>query len=402
MSIIVVDSIMGSGKSTWIRNFMKRHPEKSWWYVGVSLSEVHVNTIACQELNFQEPSEEKNSKSIDLISLINKGENIGSTRQLFMKIKQTPETLDLIKSKGYSLVIDEVLPELVTSLDKPNDDIVNHLRLNTFSIDENTGHLEWINTDYNGSFNDVRSAAADGHVYYNETTLISVFNPNIFSVYEDIYILTYLFEGSQMKYYFELYGLNYTTSYINNGALSLVKPNNHQIKLSYLNLIEIYDGPLYNIGVTKYTETALSHRWYRRIKNKAAVNKLMANTYNYLHNIIRAKSKDTLFTVFNNVYEKNPYILHGYKKSFVACNTIGTNEYRNRFNLAYLVNMYEVPEIKKFFSMQNIAVNENAYALSTMIQWIFRSRIRNKGEINLFIPSIRMRRMLIEWFRSED
>ena len=37
------------------------------------------------------------------------------------------------------------------------------------------------------------------------------------------------------------------------------------------------------------------------------------------------------------------------------------------------------------------------YALSEMIQWIFRSRIRNNEDINIYIPSSRMRNLLIEF-----
>lgn len=38
------------------------------------------------------------------------------------------------------------------------------------------------------------------------------------------------------------------------------------------------------------------------------------------------------------------------------------------------------------------------YALSEMIQWIFRSRIRNNESINIYIPSSRMRNLLQNFF----
>lgn len=66
-------------------------------------------------------------------------------------------------------------------------------------------------------------------------------------------------------------------------------------------------------------------------------------------------------------------------------------------NLAYLINMYNNPMINKFFKSKNVTIKEDDYALSCLIQWIFRSQIRDNKEINLYIPSSRMRYLLKEW-----
>lgn len=42
------------------------------------------------------------------------------------------------------------------------------------------------------------------------------------------------------------------------------------------------------------------------------------------------------------------------------------------------------------------------YALSEMLQWIWRSRIRNGEEINIYVASKRMRGLLIRWMNGED
>ena len=47
--------------------------------------------------------------------------------------------------------------------------------------------------------------------------------------------------------------------------------------------------------------------------------------------------------------------------------------------------------------MNNISVNEDGYALSEMLQFIWRSAIRDGKEIWVYIPSIRMRTLLKEW-----
>jgi hypothetical protein len=45
-------------------------------------------------------------------------------------------------------------------------------------------------------------------------------------------------------------------------------------------------------------------------------------------------------------------------------------------------------------------INEDEWALSELIQWLFRSAIRQKEEIELYIPSERMRKLLIEWLNN--
>ena len=42
-------------------------------------------------------------------------------------------------------------------------------------------------------------------------------------------------------------------------------------------------------------------------------------------------------------------------------------------------------------------VNQDMYALSVLIQWIFRSAVRKGEEVWLYVPSKRMRHLLIEW-----
>lgn len=45
-------------------------------------------------------------------------------------------------------------------------------------------------------------------------------------------------------------------------------------------------------------------------------------------------------------------------------------------------------------------VDEDAYALSEMLQWIWRSSIRDGKPINIYIPSKRMRTLLMNWLEQ--
>ena len=53
--------------------------------------------------------------------------------------------------------------------------------------------------------------------------------------------------------------------------------------------------------------------------------------------------------------------------------------------------------IKQYLERNGATINEDMYALSELVQWTFRSRIREGEPINLYIPSERMRDILINW-----
>lgn len=75
--------------------------------------------------------------------------------------------------------------------------------------------------------------------------------------------------------------------------------------------------------------------------------------------------------------------------------------YSDRKHLAYLLNVYENPEVIKWFAGYGIKVDQEAFALSQLLQWIWRSAIRNGEPVKLYLPSARMRRILREWLEDE-
>ena len=70
--------------------------------------------------------------------------------------------------------------------------------------------------------------------------------------------------------------------------------------------------------------------------------------------------------------------------------------------VAYLVNKYWNPFVKSFFTSKGIAVDEDAYALSEMLQFIWRSAIRDGKPINWYVPSSRMRHLLEKWIEENS
>ena len=74
--------------------------------------------------------------------------------------------------------------------------------------------------------------------------------------------------------------------------------------------------------------------------------------------------------------------------------------YSDKATVAYLANRYMNPMIKNFFVSKGIKIDEDNYALSELIQFLFRSQIRTGNPINVYIPSSRMRNLLKSWIEQ--
>ena len=402
MSISIVDSIMGSGKSTWARNYMNSHPEYKWWYVTPYLTEIDNKVFPeCNRLNMKQPQYDTlspgSSKHDHLRKLIIDGENIATTHKLFLSISPNDEMLYHIQRQNYHLIIDEV-PDVITANSITQDDIKYLEKSEIIKIDRDSLEITFINKDYKGVYKPLLDLSYSGKLYIPEkdvNAVIWIYKKIIFSVFDSIIVLTYLFNGSYLQSYFDLKGLKYQ---IDENILFTPAEKESATKERIKSHIDIYQGHLNDVGQKKGLTNQFSHNWYLNKKNEPYRKKLFNNAYNYLHNKCGARSDSALYTVFKEVAEQTP--LRSYKKCFIPCNQRVSNDYQDRKYLAYLINMYENPALTTFFSRRT-SHDQTTYALDSLLQWIWRSAIRKDPmeEIHIFIPSTRMRELLIDWLK---
>ncbi len=128
------------------------------------------------------------------------------------------------------------------------------------------------------------------------------------------------------------------------------------------------------------------------------MNMLKNNVSNFFKNYTKTATKYNLWTTFKAFEDdiKN----RGYAKGYVSSNMRATNAYKERTAVAYTINKFLNPYIKNFFIENGISVNEDMFALSEMVQFIWRSAIRDNKEIQLYCPSKRMRELLKEWINE--
>ncbi|MEH6872780.1 hypothetical protein V7006_20080, partial [Bacillus safensis] len=313
-------------------------------------------------------------------------------------------TKDLIYSGNYTLVLDEAM-EVIKKFNISKDDL-DMLFKNNWIINNN-GKILWnseneekLNREYKGEFQTLKKLAkSDNLIYHNDSVLFWEFPSDVFNKFNEVYVLTYLFNAQIQKYYFDLHKIEYEllSVFKENKNYKLIEHNeslDQKVKAALRNKINIYEGDLNKVGDDYY---ALSKNWFesRTVLHK----RLKNNILNYYQNIIKSKSNENLWTTFKS--HKGKLSGKGYTKGFLACNIKATNEYSHKKSLVYSINRFVNPAINDFFKQNNINIDQDIYALSEMIQWIWRSAIRNNKSINIYIPSFRMRRLLIEWLEND-
>ncbi len=120
-TITVLDSIMGSGKTTYVINMINTqyakdlaesfanpdHEPTKFLVVVPLLSEVDRFTHSCPDLRFKNPQTVHGKKYYHLQQLVEQGENIVTTHALFRMLDRS--LYQTLKGKGYVLLIDEAL-----------------------------------------------------------------------------------------------------------------------------------------------------------------------------------------------------------------------------------------------------------------------------------------------------
>lgn len=384
----VVDQMCGSGKTTAAINMINySSPKEKFIYVTPFLNEVARIKYECKVKKFKEPNSPV--KIFSLKNLINRGENIVTTHSLFHQFDQT--VIDLITNQNYTLILDEVADVIQTYIISKQDRMT--LFEKYLEEPERGKPLRWRESeqDYEGKFEDVkRDIEMESLAIYGRDIIVWMFPIRIFKAFKKTYILTYMFNGQMQKYYYDYHKVEYEYLYVNNFRLfTKQKPEPQTNKLSSL-LIILEDEKLNRIGEEN---GALSKSWYDRNKDTILMKQLKNNTYNFFRNRNRQfASRDFLWTTFKDYKYKLKG--EGYTKGFLSHNARATNDFSDRIVVAYLINKYLNPVIKQFFNDNHIEVDEDMYALSEMIQFIWRSAIRDDEPIYVYVPSKRMRDLL--------
>ncbi|WP_319549365.1 hypothetical protein [Desulfogranum marinum] len=423
--VTIIDAIMGEGKSTYAIKKINDNPSQKYIILTPLNSEVtrykegisadydglRNNVVALDE-------DKSESKSYRFMEALRDGKTIIATHSLFNDHLDNHCIQEIAQDGEYELILDETMTMVTEKIISEPD--VNSLITSEW-IEVTPTDIDGLDimkvtekgTDYHGAHKLFMNAVDSRRVYrINKTTVIFIVPPGRLTAFKQVNILTYLFDGSKTHGWLKLFKLDINhLKLLRDGSGHRVEQ--HDLKYSgnsFKGCIKIFnDTKLNKVGEKTRggREYPLSHRWYDKKRkgyrkgDRSPLDTLRKNVLNYYKNKTRAKQEDILWTCPKDYQEllSDRYFDPTGINTWLASNTRATNDYADRSILAYLVDVHQRPSITDFFSQHGIKINAERYALSTLIQWIWRSAIRKGGSVTIYLPSKRMRGVLEEWLK---
>lgn len=396
---------MGTGKTSAAIAYMNSHPDKRFVYVTPYLDEANRIKTACPDLHFVEPSgkipEYGFSKVSHTLDLLKKGRNITTTHVAFTNYPI--EAANIIREQGYNLILDESLSMLEKSDISPSDFTI---AIQSGLLEKKDGMVVRGKTEYgDGLFSSLLKNAEHKRLIVVEeagqdTTYLWAIPPTVLCSFSEVIIMTYLFEGQELSLYMRANGIPYVYIGVEHSSSGLSFTDqtisDKELCKSVGSKIHIFDDDHWNSIGDDYN--SLSKNWF--VTKPDQVDSLrgkLGGYFNYVH------KKDPNARGLWGTYTCGYSMLKGagYSKLFLPFNARATNEYRDRDIIAYPCNVFANVRIKSVYDKMGAELDQDQYALSTMLQWIWRSAIRDGRDVDLYLPSSRMRDLLLRWTNGE-
>ena len=398
--ITIKDQPCGSGKTTsMIEGFRS---DRKYLVIVPLLTEVD-RVVECSKLvPIQQPHDNDNNaptKTEHLENMVLQGENIAATHSLFERL--VPLARNGLLS-DYDIIIDEV-PEVVRSVSSKSKVSIEEFYLNTgyMTVDTKSGQVsptgKWwsMRDDVDDTLStNILNYANTGCLYLLEGHLFIWAMPKaLLTAGRTTTILTYKSEGSVLSSYLKKLNVPVEVTNDNQPEEAFRKKAAELITIKDIpalsRLALSHSGQLAGISNSSYCKTigiALKNLRGRQLSGVLA------------ENILITCAKEGWYKK-GNERVAGPFASRS--KLFKGANwvpkiTRGTNDYAHCSHLIYLYDQHMNPYVARWLE-DNSRAFDDAYALTELIQWVWRSRVRKGQPITLYLPSPRMRRLMKEW-----
>ena len=409
MTVKVIDAVMGVGKTTRVFQMIKDNPEKRYLYISIFIGEVGDGNAgkkgrihsALPELDFKMPVNSGLGKIDGLKSLLKYGCNVSTTHALFRMFDN--EVVDLLIAGGYTVFIDEAVDCISVYEDLDPTDIRDLYNNKWILVDDSSHLVSWneeLCPDHSGQYREVRELCKSGCLYlYKMKALVSEYPPRLLKELGEVYVITYLFEGSTMSSWMKANDISY--EYVDNSQLGLLDEN--EVKKTIRKNLTILGDKKLDAIEDKY-DSRYSSTWYKNSSKpeKAQIRRAMENC------VARNKAKcgDVFWTTFLPMEEhlkgKGYTSSHEERPSLLAFNTKATNDYKDYWLCMYTVNLFKNPTELGYLKSRGVEFNQELYALSEMLQFLWRGAIRCGQPMKVLVLSKRMRKLLINWLGKDE
>lgn len=420
----ILDSIMGSNKTNRVLDWIDSNPNERYLYISPLLSEVdNTSRLATnlKHVSFEFPTtDDSDTKSDDLLAKLEIGANISCTHSLYLGMSE--KHLDLIEKYGYIVIIDEEVG-VIDAFKKYSTDDLAYLSANgDIEISEEDGMISWVGAELGKKakykqFYNLCKAKAVYATRRSDTMLVTQMPVELFTRAKRVIIMTYMFKGNVLDNFLKLKKVEVI-------PFTDVSPTIID-KQSIRDLIDLkpLDRKLLKLGMSVYAYGKMDKKGFDLISNYIRSTGLS----------VGAKAKDTMYTCPKDI---SPVEMKSGKRvaprGFLTYKTDlldddgnvlldakgkpktqdnfcwlhsgcrATNKYSYKWYLAHCYDRHPNLSVETYLYEYGSPIDKNVFALSEMLQWIWRSRIRNGEPIVLAIPNMRMHNLFLDWLNEEN
>lgn len=402
----IVDSMMGTSKSTNILKWMNDNPNKNYIFVSPLLSEVDNGGRVHQELSnvtLEVPNDEVTTKSKSLLYMLERGDSIACTHSLYLSM--TDAHFYQMSINDYTVIIDEEV-NVIGGFDKySKSDLQWLLENNNIEISPVDGMVSWVGN---------REKIEPSHKYFefikycdskslyctkrSDTMTVTQLPIKLFECAKEVIILTYMFKGNVLDCFLSLKGFE-------------VQPFT-EIKTEKVDKNKIRD--LLNIipPNNKIVDYQQSSTWWSEA-NAKQINDI-ANFIKTNSLSLGLKGEDVCWTapksrsVKVGGQKKNLIKPKGYIQDkegnpcYLAAQTRATNIYDHKKAMFHCYNRRPLVPVSAYLQDYGHPVDLQVFATSELLQWAWRGCIRKGEPMTLAIGSKRMYNFFMQWLNDEE
>ncbi len=321
-------------------------------------------------------------------------------------IKSCREVEGLIEKAGYHIIIDEEKCVL-NSVKIKQQTIKNLKQLRYIVIDQDTGLVTWdfkkSGNDYDGEkeHQEVITKAKSGSLYcFDDKFFVYELPHRLFHIAEKYTIMTYLFKGNILEAYFNSHGIQYHIEQINTERSAIIK-NQAKELITFIPMTQNMNNICANYKRSKpFSRNFITNRLTPKERKS-----IREGIRGIIYKQEKHDPNKVMITCFKDFMvtetKKKPRINmmpRSMDHCFVSMNVRGSNQWAKNDFVIHMVDHYPDPYIEKYLrARSNGSFDPDIYALSMLIQYVYRSAIRDNKPIKLMICSERMEQLFKEW-----
>ena len=428
----VLDVLMGSGKSyaslRYIEGMALADKQVKWVFCTEFLSEIATRTVENEQAKHLWRTPEKvgeETKMDDFINLLEEPnvQLIAITHVLLKQASTNVVVQKLVADNGWCLFLDETIECISAYGGITYAEFMWHKDEGRISIDDSAyGRVQWLDDsvlDYDTKEMAIgRMLKAQDNLYAHingkQLSLVTIAPKTMFTMWYRVILSTYQFEDTLMDAYFKMKQIEWKPC---TDIVCYRVTTKEDVKKN-ITMIKKYDKAWYY--------TPFSSGWYG--------DKATSDDYAELNNTIRnignaygCKGKPELFgytlpkSALGKQTDKRKIQPKGYKHTeclvdsdgtvikgsvckkrsgHIPCNARASNEYASKVVMVHAYDRHPHVSVINYLRGVGVQYSKERFALNELLQWLWRSAIRNGEPIHVAILSNRMRTLFLSWLNT--